>query len=251
MSKLIVAGMILGVSLLGGCGGGGDGVAVVAPPTARPIVSNTLRTFLSGDTIQYNVTGTVTAMGVVSAFTGTGSYSTAIAVSPLDPAGVKRSQSTFSLSGALTNGAPFTATSDSYFSQTASGTMNIYGDSASGWITVPVTGFVPSLVSPIIAPASWVNNYTQQNGDITAETITVVGKTTVTTGLGVFEAYQYISASTVTLVAGGTDVVTETSYVVPSIGPVKIVLDTASTDAAGAVMTTHFVLEASTTNIAF
>jgi len=250
MKKLTIAGIMFGISLLAGCGGGGGGGTVVTP-TTRAIITNTLRTFLSGDRIQYSVTGTIAAAGVVSAFTGTGSYSTAINASPLDPTGVNRSQSTFSLSGTLTNGATFTSTSNGYFSQTASGTMNSYGDSISGWITAPVAGFVPDVISPIVSPASWVNNYTQQNGDVTAETVTVAGKATVTTGMGVFETYQYTLASTATLAAGGTDVVTQTSYVVPSIGPVKFVINITSTDAFGAVTTSQFTLIASTTNIAF
>ncbi|MDX8405917.1 MAG: hypothetical protein R8K50_07175 [Mariprofundus sp.] len=248
MQNISVGLALLMGSLIAGCGGGGGGAVA---PTTRAIVTNTLRTFLSGDNIQYSATGTVTAAGVTTTFTGTGSYSITTNASPLDLTGVKRSQDTFSFSGTLSNGATFTSTSNGYFSQTATGTMNTYGDSVSGWITVPAAGFVPGVKSPITSPASWVNNYTQQNGDVTVDTETVIGKATVATGMGSFETYQYSLASTVTLAAGGTDVVTQTTYVVPSIGPVKFVINLTSTDAFGAVTTSQFTLIASTTNIAF
>jgi len=69
--------------------------------------------------------------------------------------------------------------------------------------------------------------------------------------MGTFETFQIETSSTTTLAAGGTDVSTQTEYVVPSIGPVKLVFNLTSTDAFGAITTSQFTLVASTTNIAF
>ncbi len=138
-----------------------------------------------------------------------------------------------------------------YYSQDAKGNYNIYGDSISLWITSPISGFVTELKSPIVSPNSWINSYTQQNGDITTETITVIGKATVETGMGAFETYKIRTDSTVTSATGETDVSTEVDYVVPSIGPIKTTISDQFTDATGAVTTSQFTLVASTTNIAF
>jgi len=155
------------------------------------------------------------------------------------------------MTGTLSNGAPLTSTVNGYFSQDASGTMNSHGDSLAGWITAPAVGFVATVVSPIVSPSSWVDTYTQQNGDVTTDTVTVIGRATIATGMGSFETYEYRTASTTVLAAGGADVSTQTTYVVPTIGPLKFVINTTSTDAFGAVTTSQFTLTASTTNIAF
>jgi len=250
MSKLAMAGIITGILLLGGCGGSSSGT-VVTPPTVRPIATNTLRTFASGDSIQYSLAGNVSAGGVTASVTGTASYTITLNASPADPTGTVRSVAVLALAGRLPNGTPVTSNGSEYFSQTISGTKNTYGNSTSGWITVPASGFVPTLISPIIAPASWVNTYTQQNGDMTSSQISLIGKTNVTTGMGVFETYKYQVSSTVTLAAGGTRTSTTTTYVVPAIGPIKTVINITSTNAAGVITTSRFTLTASTTNIPF
>lgn len=235
--------------IISGCGGGGWGGA--SAPTARPIVTNTLRTFANGDSIQYTVSGTVSTGGTTLTMNGSGSFTVTTNASPLDPRGSKHSIVTTAINATFNNGTPFATTSQYYFSQTASGTMNVYGDPVSGWITTPASGFVPSTISPISSPSSWVNNYTQQNGDTTNETISVPGRAVVSTGMGSFETYKITTSSTINYAAGGTDVTNETDYVVPSIGPVKIVINTTSTDAAGAVTTLSITLTATTTNIPF
>jgi len=82
MKPMAWIGAMIMLGLLAGCGRSGGSVA--ASPSVRLIVSNTLRTFISGS---------------------------------------------------------------EYFSQTPSGTKNTYGTSAAGWITQPVSGFVPTIIS--------------------------------------------------------------------------------------------------------
>ena len=250
MKKITIAQIIFGISLLGGCGGGGGGTTAVAP-TARPIVTSTLRTFANGDNIQYTMTGSVTTGGVNFALTGSATFSISTNSSPLDPTGTARSVNTTALTGTFSNGTPFASNELTYYSQDATGNFNTYGDSTPGWITIPATGFVTDIKSPIVAPNSWINSYTQQNGDVTSDTITVIGKATVATGMGTFETFKYQVDSTVTLAAGGSDVATTIEYIVPSIGPVKETINLQSTDAFGAVTTSQFTLVANTTNIAF
>jgi len=250
MKKVNIVGIIFSVLLLTGCGGGSGGSGVVAP-TTRAIVTNNLRVFTNGDNIQYSMTGSVTTGGVNFPLTGTATYSITTNSSPLDPTGIARSVNTIAMTGTFSDGTPFSSNSSTYYSQDATGNYNIYGDSTSLWVTSPVSGFVTGLRSPIVSPDSWINSYTQQNGDVTSDTITVIGKATVTTGLGTFETFKIQTDSTVTLAAGGTDVFTEVDYVVPSIGPIKLTISGQSTDAFGAVSTSQFTLIASTTNIAF
>ena len=242
-------GAMIILGLLAGCGGSGGGVA--ASPSVRLIVSNTLRTFISGDRIQYSLSGSISSGGVTAAISGTTSYAITTNASPVDPTGATRSVAVLAIAGTLPNGATVTSNVSEYFSQSSTGTKNTYGASAAGWITVPASGFVPTLISPITTPNSWINTYTQQNGDITSDQISVVGKVNVTTAMGVFEAFKYQSNSTVTLAAGGTRVSTTVTYVVPAIGPIKTTINETSTDAFGAVTTSQFTLTASTTNIPF
>jgi len=247
VKNLMIAG-IFSVLLLSGCGGGSGGVVA---PTTRAIVTNNLRIFVSGDNIQYSMTGSVTTGAVNTPLTGTATYSITTNSSPLDPTGIARSVNTIALTGTFSNGTPFASNGMTYYGQDATGNYNVYGDSTSLWITSPISGFVTGIKSPIASPSSWINSYTQQNGDVTTDTITVIGKSTVTTGMGTFETYKIQTDSTITLAAGGTDVSTEIDYVVPSIGPIKITINLQSTDALGVVTTSQFALVASTTNIAF
>jgi len=138
-----------------------------------------------------------------------------------------------------------------YFSQTASGAKNTYGNSTAGWITQPASGFVPTIISPIITPNRWAITFTQQNGDTTTSQISAIGKVNITTGMGVFETFKYQTNSTTMLAAGGSRVSTTITYVVPAIGPVKMTINQTATDALGAVSTSQFTLTASTTNIPF
>jgi len=242
--------MITLVGLLAGCGGSSGGGSAVSP-SVRPIASNTLRTFVSGDRIQYSLTGSISSGGVTAPITGTASYAITTNASPIDPTGATRSVAILVIAGVLSNGATVTSSGSEYFSQAAGGSKNTYGTSAAGWITTPVSGFVPSLISPIITPNSWINTYTQQNGDVTSNQISAIGKVNVATGMGVFEAFKYQSNSTVTLAAGGTRVSTTVTYVVPAIGPIKTVINQTATDVVGTVTGSQFTLTASTTNIPF
>jgi hypothetical protein len=155
------------------------------------------------------------------------------------------------MTGTLTNGAPFSSNATAYVSQDATGTFFLYGKSAGGWITIPVSGFITSLSSPIIAPASRTNNYTLQNGDTTSDTITVIGRATVSTGLGSFETFQIQTTGTTTFAAGGSYQYTSTSYIVPGIGTVKLTISGTITNSLGAVSTQTLTLSATTTNIAY
>jgi len=155
------------------------------------------------------------------------------------------------MTGTFTNGAPFSSNSAAYVSQGATGTLFLHGNSAGGWVTAPASGFVTSLTSPVIAPASWTNSYTLQNGDITSDTITVIGRATVSTGLGSFETFQIQTTGTTTLAAGGSYQYTTTSYIVPGIGTLKIAIAQTVTDSLGAITTLSLTLSASTTNIAY
>jgi len=242
-------GTIVTLGLLAGCGGSGGGSA--AAPSARPVASNTLRTFVSGDRIQYSLAGSISAGGVTSPITGTASYAITTNASPVDPTGTTRSVAVLAIAGTLPNRASVTSNGSEYFSQTVTGTKNTYGNSTAGWITTPASGFVPTLVSPITTPNSWVNTYTQQNGDTTTDQISAIGKTTITTGMGAFETFKYQTNSTTTLAAGGTRVSTTVTYVVPAIGPIKMTINQTATDAIGTVTTSQFMLTASTTNIPF
>ena len=252
MKIMNIVGIVFSILLLAGCGVNGNtsGGGTVAP-TVRPIVSNTLRTFTNGDNIQYTMTGSVTTAGVNLALTGTAISSFTANSSPIDPTGVTRSVESLTMSGTFSDGTPYVSSGSSFYSQDATGNFNIYGNPIGFWITTPASGFVTSLKSPIVSPDSWVNVYIQQNGDMTNATITVLGKATVTTGMGTFQTYMIQTVSTVTRVAGGVDVRTEIDYVVPRIGPIKLTTHLQSKDAAGAVTTSQFTLIASTTNIAF
>jgi len=249
MKPMAWIGAMIMLGLLAGCGGSGGSVA--ASPSVRLIVSNTLRTFISGDRIQYSLSGSISSGGVTAPITGTASYTITTNASPADPTGVTRSIAVLAIAGALPNGASVTSNGSEYFSQTASGTKNTYGTSAAGWITQPASGFVPTIISPIITPNSWANTFTQQNGDVTTSQISAIGKVNVTTGMGVFETFKYQANSTTTLAAGGSRVSTTITYVVPAIGPVKMTINQTTTDALGAVSTSQFTLTASTTNIPF
>ena len=174
----------------------------------------------------------------------------------MDPKGVKRSLDKITMTGTLSNGSPLAIISNSYFSQDVSGNYNLYGDdsgvnAASNWIVTPVSGFVTQMKSPISFPSTWSNLYTLQNGDKITENITVLGKATITIGLGSFETYKVQFDTSTTFALGGTDISKETDYIVPSIGLVKSSSKTTSTDAAGVITTSNFNLVASTTNIAF
>jgi len=248
MSARRMAGIVAGILLLAGCGGSGG---ITVPPTARTIVTNTLRTFTNGDSIQYSLAGSVNAGGVTASVIGTASYTITLNSSPPDPTGTVRSVAVLAITGVLPNGTPVTSNGSEYFRQSPTGTKNTYGNSVSGWITVPASGFVPTIISPIVAPASWLNTFTQQNGDVTSSRISVIGKANIATGMGVFETYQYQSISTMTLAAGGTRASTTTSYVVPAIGPLKMTINITATSAAGAITTSQFTLTAITTNIPF
>ncbi len=241
--------IILGILLLNGCAG--DGSSGVVNPTTRAIATNHLRFFTNGDNIQYSMTGSVTTSGATLSLTGTATFSITTNASPLDPTGVTRSVNTIAMTGTFSNGTNFSSNGSTYYSQNAVGNYVVYGDSTSLWITSPSSGFVTSLRSPIVSPDSWINSYVQQNGDATTETITVIGKVVVATGMGRFETYKVQRDATVQLAAGGTDVSTEIDYIVPSIGPVKITINSQSTDAFGAVSTSQLTLVANTTNIAF
>jgi len=155
------------------------------------------------------------------------------------------------MTGTLTSGAPFSSNATAYVSQDASGTLFMHGTSAGGWITTPASGFITSLSSPIIAPASWTNNHTLQNGDTTSDRVTVIGRATVSTGLGSFETFQIQTTGTTTLAAGGSYQYTSTSYIVPGIGTLKLVIAQTVTDSLGAITTLSLTLSASTTNIAY
>jgi len=155
------------------------------------------------------------------------------------------------MTGTLTNGAPFTSNATTYVSQDAGGSLFLHGNSTGGWITTPASGFVPGLISPIVAPASWANIYTLQNGDSISDTVTVTGRATVSTGLGSFETFQVQTTGTTTLAAGGSYQYTSTSYIVPSIGTVKLTIAETITNNLGAVTTLSLTLSASTTNIAY
>jgi len=200
MKNMKILGMIFGILLLTGCGGGSGGSGVVAP-TTRAIVTNNLRVFANGDNIQYSMTGSVTTGGVNSPLTGTATFSITTNSSPLDPTGTTRSVNTVAMTGTFSNGTPFSSNGLTYYSQDAIGNYSVYGDSTSLWITSPVSGFVTVVKSPITSPDSWINSYTQQNGDLTTDTITVIGKATVATGMGTFETYKIQTDSTVTLAA--------------------------------------------------
>lgn len=234
---------------LASCGGGGTPAAV--SPSTRPILTSTLRTVNNGDFIQYSISGTVSSGGVTSSLTGTASSVFSSNASPLDPSGMQQSTSTVSMTGTLTNGAPFSSNSTAYVSQDAIGTLYVHGKSAGGWITMPASGFITSLSSPIIAPASWTNNYTLQNGDTTSDTITVIGRSTVSTGLGSFETFQVQTTGTTTIAAGGSYQYTQNAYIVPGIGTVKMAIAQTVTDNLGVVSTLSINLNASTTNIAY
>jgi len=252
MKTAIFLGLMVNILLLTGCAGNsGGGASTPATPTVRPIITNTLRTFVNGDNIQYSMTGTVFTGGVNLTLTGTASYAITTNASPLDPTNTVRSVATLAMNGTYSNGTPFSSNGLTYFSQDAYGSINKYGDSMSLWITSPASGFITSFKSPFNSPYSWINTYTQQNGDKSSDSKLIVGKATATTGMGTFEVYQVQTDSTTTLAAGGSDISTETDYFVPSIGMVKIVLNATSTDAFGIVTTSKFTLVASTTNIAF
>jgi len=237
------------LGLLAGCGGSSGSIA--SSPSVRLIASNTLRTFMSGNRIQYSLSGSISSGGMTAPIAGTASYAITTNASPVDPAGVTRSIAVLAIAGTLPNGAAVTSSGSEYFSQTGSGTKNTYGTSTAGWITAPASGFVPTIISPIITPNSWINTFTQQNGDVTTSQISAIGKTNVTTGMGVFETFKYQANSTTTLAAGGTRVSTTVTYVVPAIGPIKMTINQTATDAFGAVSTSQFTLTASTTNIPF
>jgi len=249
MKLLIAMGISFSIVLLTSCGSGGS--SGVVTPSTRVIITNSLRKFAKGDNIQYNMNGTITTARTNLTLSGTGVFSIAANASPLDPIGIIRSVKSIILNGVLSNGKVFSSNTKSYYSQDLSGNFNLYGDSTSLWITSPVSGFVTNLKSPILFPNSWVNSYTQQNGDITVETIKVIGKVVVATGMGTFETYKIQTDSIKTLAAGGTDTLTEINYVVPSIGSIKITRNLQVIDALGTITTSKFNLVANTTSIAF
>ncbi len=249
MSTLVVAGIIAGILLLGGCGDSSGGVVV--PPAVRPITTNTLRTFMNGDAIQYSVTGSVSSGGVASTFSGSGTYSIALNASPPDPTGTVRSIVGVSLNATFANAAPFNAVSSNYFQQTSTGSLKGYGGVEAGWITSPTSGFVVNMASPVVSPSSWINTFTQQNGDITTIQGTVISRVTVATGLGSFEAFQVQQNGTITRAVGGGVQSSQTDYIVPGIGPVKRVSNATVTDVAGAVSTVQITMSMATTNIGF
>ncbi|RME60764.1 hypothetical protein D6779_01595 [Candidatus Parcubacteria bacterium] len=242
--------LILSVSLvaLASCGGGGGGASA---PAARPIITNNLRIFKTGDFIQYKVTGSVTSQGVTSTVSGTGSFSIAVGASPVDPKGVKHSVNGMVMNVTTNQGVPITSNFQNYFEQSPTGSWQQYGDSVSGWIVTPAAGFITSLQSPIVAGSSWVYQYTQQNGDSVVGQVTVIGKAVVSTSLGAFETYKIQTTETITYAAGGSDKVSETDYLVPSIGPVHMVVNTTGTNGAGVATTSSFTFDAVTTSIPY
>jgi len=247
----------IGLCLLPACSGGGSGTVAAAsntpPAVSRLIQSNTLRAFVHGDQIQYTLTGNIiSAGGVATTLTGTASYVIATHASPMDPTGVIRSTSELSIAWVLANGTPISSIGTDYFSQTATGTKNVYGTLASGWITTPASGFVTTLLSPIILPSSWNVTYTQQNGDVTSSRVSVVSKANVITGMGTFEAFKYQTDTTTALAVGGKLTSTVFTYVVPAIGPIMTEMNLTVTNALGAVTSgVQMTLTASTTNIPF
>jgi len=255
--KALLSGIVFSLTALTGCGGGSSSsVATTTAPTTRLMVTNNLRNYVTGDNIQYTLTGSINTAGVTTTVTGTAVDAFTIGNSPIDPKGVKRSLDKITMIGKFSNGSPFAITANRYFNQDVLGNYNLYGDdsgvnAASNWITTPVSGFVTQMKSPISFPSTWSNLYTLQNGDKVTENITVLGKTTITIGLGSFETYKIQWNTSTTFALGGTDISKETDYVVPSIGLVKSSSTTNSTDAAGVITTSKFNLVASTTNIAF
>ena len=243
-------GVILLVSTaLYGCAGssGGGGSTTTPAPIARSMPTNVIRTMLNGDNIQYAVTGNVNG----TALTGTATSTVTPNSSPVDPNGNKQTVGTTTINATLSTGATVTSTTNSYISQDASGTIFTHGDSASGWITNPATGFITSMISPVVSPYSWVQTFTYQNGDTTTETISVGGPVAVTTGVGTFDSYTYTIDATTILGAGGKRVSSQISYVVPDIGTVKMVITLTQTAANGSVTTSKFNLSMSATNIAY
>ncbi|MDQ6975017.1 MAG: hypothetical protein Q9M22_00470 [Mariprofundaceae bacterium] len=250
MNTLRTGVMLFGIAfLLTGCGSGNGGSVVAT--TTRAITTNTLKTFANGDNIQYAMTGSDTAAGATITFTGTGRFLMTTNASPPDLTRTVRSINTLALIGVFSNGTALNTNNQIYYAQDALGNFNVYGNAQSLWIISPASGFVTRLKSPIFSPNTWTNSYTQQNGDVTVATIRIIGKTIVTTGMGTFETYKIQTDSTTTWAAGGTDVFMKIDYVVPSIGPIKIVKDTQTTDAAGTLSRRQYTLIASTTNIAF
>ncbi len=209
--------------------------------------TNVIRTVLNGDRIQYTVTGSVNG----TVLSGTASSTITINGSPADPNGNKQTLGTSTINATLSTGAVITSTSNAYLSQDATGTLFKHGDSVSGWITTPTKGFVTAMPSPVISPYSWVNTFTNQNGDSTTETISIGGPVVVTTGAGTFDCYTFTTDSTQTLAAGGKNVASQVSYIVPDIGTVKTALTLTKTAASGAVTSSQFTLNMSGTNIAY
>ncbi len=255
--KALLSGIIFSLAALTGCGGGSSSSATTATaPTTRLMVTNNLRTYVTGDNIQYSLTGSVTKAGVTTTLTGTAVDAFTIGNSPIDPKGVKRSLDKITIIATFSNGSPFAVTVNTYFSQDVLGNYNLYGDNsganaASNWITTPASGFVTQMKSPISFPSTWNNSYTLQNGDKITENTTVLGKATITIGLGSFETYKVQFDTSTAFALGGTNISKETDYIVPSIGLIQSSGTTTSTDAVGVVTTSNMNLVVSTTNIAF
>ncbi|MDX8413971.1 MAG: hypothetical protein R8J85_07775 [Mariprofundales bacterium] len=233
---------------LSGCGssGGGNAPAAVAP-VARSMPTNIIRTSLNGDHLQYSLSGIVNT----TSLSGTATSTITLNASPLDPNGKKQTLETTTINATLANGTPVTSTTNSYTSQDATGTIFEHGDSTSGWVTIPNSGMITSMVSPIVSPYTWVRTATFQNGDTTTATISVGGPVAVTTPLGTFDSYSYTMDVILNASSGSKTTGSEVAYVVPDIGLVKSNVTLTITAANGTVSTSQMNLSLSATNIAY
>jgi len=246
--------MLAGMLTLSGCGGGGDSSAATTAPTTRPIATDYLRIFASGDNILYAINGNISNMAsnTSSTFSGTASFTVLLNSSPADPYGNVRSMRSINLNAKFASGTPVVSVSNSYFSQKNDGSVIFYGSSDAGWITAPVSGSVIDFVSPIVAPNGYAATYTLQNGDSVSEQTTVIGKESVSTNMGTFEAYRTERGLTYGYADGSSFVASTVEYVVPSIGSIKMVQDISFKNNIGVITSTmHREFSANTTNIPF
>ncbi|MDQ6988292.1 MAG: hypothetical protein Q9M19_00295 [Mariprofundaceae bacterium] len=254
IAKSIKIGLLASLITLSGCGGGSDSSSTsTSDPsaTARPIATNNLRIYQSGDSIQYDVTANISIGGVIQdTFIGTISYTVTLQAGPVDPAGVLHSIFSSSTNLTASNGAPSTNVTTTYFEQDAVGNMNFYGDSTDGWITTPASGFYTGSKSPLTSPDSWAGSFITQNGTATNYSTTVVNKEFVATGSGSFETFKVIDNLSSTDANGITSSLTSTQYVVPSIGAVKVI-EAESKNTTNGLQTITVTAIMSTTNIPF
>jgi len=247
MKSLLTAAALISAIIIGGCAGSDNNNASAASsPPSRPMPTNVIRTELNGDRIQYTVSGIVNT----TALSGTASTTVTLGASPLDPYGNKQTLETTTIS-ATANGTPVTSTTNTYTSQDATGTTFEHGDSTSGWITIPTTGLITSIISPVVSPYTWVRTATFQNGDTSTETISIGGPVAVTTPLGTFDSYSYTIDFILNTTSGNKTTGSEVSYLVPDIGLVKSHVTLTTTAANGTVSTTQMNLSLSATNIVY